>query len=92
MGLPGSSAGQESAYNAEDPGSNPGLGRSTGERNRLPIPVFLGFPGGSPGKESACNMGDLGSISGWKSPWRRERLPTPVLWSREFYRLYSPWG
>ena len=24
-------------------------------------------------------------------PWRRERLPTPVFWSGEFHRLYSPW-
>ena len=28
----------------------------------------------------------------WKIPWRRERLPTPVLWPGEFQRLYSPWG
>ena len=34
------------------------------ERNRLPIPVFLGFFGGSDGKESACNVGDLRSIPG----------------------------
>ena len=34
------------------------------EKDRLPIPVFLGFPGGSAGKESACNVGDLSSISG----------------------------
>ena len=32
-----------------------------------------------------------------KIPWRRERLyhsggTTPVLWSREFHGLYSPWG
>ena len=27
-----------------------------------------------------------------KIPWRRERLPTPVLWSGEFHGLYSPWG
>ena len=26
-----------------------------------------------------------------KTPWRRERLPTPVLWPGEFHRLYSPW-
>ena len=25
-------------------------------------------------------------------PWRRERLPTPALWSGEFHGLYSPWG
>ena len=27
-----------------------------------------------------------------KNPWRRERLPTPVIWPGEFYGLYSPWG
>ena len=27
-----------------------------------------------------------------KIPWRRERLPTPVFWPREFYGLYNPWG
>ena len=25
-----------------------------------------------------------------KVPWRRERLPTPVFWPREFHELYSP--
>ena len=25
-------------------------------------------------------------------PWRRERLPTPVLWPGESHGLYSPWG
>ena len=29
---------------------------------------------------------------GWDDPWRRERLPTPVLWPGEFHGLYSPWG
>ena len=28
---------------------------------------------------------------GWEDPWRRERLPTPVFWPREFSGLYSPW-
>ena len=27
-----------------------------------------------------------------KIPWRRERLPTPGFWPREFHGLYSPWG
>ena len=27
-----------------------------------------------------------------KIPWRRERLPTPVFWPREFHGLYSTWG
>ena len=27
-----------------------------------------------------------------KIPWRRERIPTPVLWPGEFHGLYSSWG
>ena len=37
MGLPCSSKGKESACNAEDPGSIPGLGRSSGEGNGNPL-------------------------------------------------------
>ena len=38
-----------------------------------------GFPDSSVGKESSCNAGDPSSDS-WvgKSPWRRDRIPTPV--------------
>ena len=56
------SNGKESACNAGNPSSIPGLGRPL-EKDRLPTPVFLGFPGGSVGKES-CNVGDLGLIPG----------------------------
>ena len=54
------------------------------------IVLHMGFPGGSAGKESACNVGDLG-FDLWvgKIPWRRERLPAPVLWPGEFRGLYS---
>ena len=34
------------------------------ERDRLPIPVFMGFPDSSDSKESAYSMGDLGLIPG----------------------------
>ena len=27
-----------------------------------------------------------------KIPWRRERLPNPVCWPREFHELYSSQG
>ena len=38
-----------------------------------------GFPDSSVGKESTCNAGDPGLIPGsGRSPWRRDRLPTPV--------------
>ena len=29
---------------------------------------------------------------GWKIPWRRKRLLTPVFWSGEFHRLYIVHG
>ena len=56
--------GKESAYNAGDPSSIPGLGKIPWRRDRLPTPVFLGFPGGSDGKESGCNVGNLVVIPG----------------------------
>ena len=37
MGFPCSSVGKESACNAGDPGSIPGLGRSPGEENGNPL-------------------------------------------------------
>ena len=39
-----------------------------------------GFPSSSAGKESACNAGDPW-FNFWvkKNPWRRDRLPNPVL-------------
>ena len=50
-GFPGSSEVKASAWNAGDPGSIPGLGRSPGEENGwLPIPVFL--PGDFHGQRS----------------------------------------
>ena len=54
------------------------------KRDKLLTPVFLGFPCGSAGKESACDVGDLGLIPG-KIHWRREWLPIPVFWPREFH-------
>ena len=55
--------------------------------------TVLGFPCGSAGKESACNAVKPG-FDPWvgKIRWRRERLPTPVVWPGEFHGLYSPWG
>ena len=41
MGFPRSSVGKESACNAGDPGLIPGSGRSRGEGNSKPTPVFL---------------------------------------------------
>ena len=40
IGFPGSSAGKESSFNAEDPGSISGLGRSTGEGTSYLLQYF----------------------------------------------------
>ena len=50
QGFPHSSVGKESTCNAGDLGSIPGLGRSPGERDRLPTPVF--WPGEFHGQRS----------------------------------------
>ena len=66
-----SSVGKESACNAGDPSSIPGLGRSPEEGIGYPLQysctslvVQMGFYGGSDNKESACNAGSLGLIPG----------------------------
>ena len=64
MGFPGISAGKESACDAGDPSSIPGVRKIPWRRDRVPTPVFSGFPGGSDSKESACNMRDLNLIPG----------------------------
>ena len=87
----GSSACKESTCNAGDPSSIPG---SICYRwDRLPTPVFLGFLGNSAGKIIHLHCAIPG-FNPWvgKIPWRREWLPTPVLWPGEFHGLYSPWG
>ena len=40
MGFPGGSDSKVSVYNAEDPGSIPGLGRSPGEGNGNPLQYY----------------------------------------------------
>ena len=74
--LSDSSVGKESAYNAGDPSSIPGLGKIPWRRDRLPTPVFLGFPCGSAGKESTYNAGALGLIPGLgRSPGEGKAYP-----------------
>ena len=57
----------------------------------------IGFPGGSDNHLLAMWETWVPSLgSPGKSPWRRERLPTPVFLPGEFYRQrslagYSPW-
>ena len=58
-GFPGGSDGKEFACNAEDPGSNSGLGRSPGEENGYPL-------------QSSC-LGNQTSLASYSS-WGRKKL------------------
>ena len=67
-GCPGGSAGEGSARNVGDLGSIPGLERSPGEGNGIPLQYSCLENSmdyiGSDGKASAYNEGDPGSIPG----------------------------
>ena len=58
LNFPGGSDGKASAYNAGDPGSIPGSGRSPGRRQWHPTPVFL--PGKFHGLRSLVNYSPWG--------------------------------
>ena len=87
-GFPDSSVGKESACNAGDPGSIPGLGRSTGERIGYP----LQYSWASLVAQLVKNLPAMQETWVGKIPWKRERLPAPVFWPGQFHGLYSPWG
>ena len=65
MGFPCGSDGKESACNAGDLDSIPGSGRSPGEGNTNPLPVFL--PENPNGQRSLVDY----------SPWGCKELDTP---------------
>ena len=89
---PDSSVGKESACTAGDLNLVPGSGRSTGEGDRLPTPVFLGFPCGLVGKELTCNVGELGLIPGLgRSPRKGKGYPLQYS-GLENSMDHSPWG
>ena len=64
MGFPGGSDGKESACNAGDPGSIPGLGRSPGEGNGNPLLQYSRLE----------NLMDRSLVV--YSPWNRKELDT----------------
>ena len=88
MRFPHSSVGKESACNAEDLSSIPGSGRSAGEG----IGYSLQYSWASLVAQLVKNLSAMQEtgFDPWvgKILWRRERLTTPVFWSREFHGLY----
>ena len=83
-GFPDSSVGQESACKAGDPGWIPGLRRSAEEGIGYP----LQYSWASLMAQLVKNLPAMWKtwFDPWvgKIPWRRERLPTLVVWPGEY--------
>jgi len=87
--FPDSSADKESACNAGDPGSIPGLGRSPGEGIGYPLQYSWASLMAPLVKNPPAMQETWVRSLGWEDPWRRERLPTPVFWPGESHGPYS---
>ena len=74
LGFPGSSAGKESACNSGDPGSIPGLGRSTGEGIAYP----LQYSWASPLVQLVKNLPAMWETQVWSLGWED---PYPLQYS-----------
>ena len=81
LGFPDSSVGKESAWNAGDSSSIPGLGRSPGEGIGYPPQYSLA----SLVAQLVKNLPAMWETPGFdplvgKIPWRMEQLTTPIFW------------
>ena len=90
-GFPDNSAYEESACNAGDPHSIPGLGRSTGEGIGYSFQYSWASLVAQLVKNPRAVWETWVLFLGLEDPLE-ERLPTPVFWPGEFYGLYSQWG
>ena len=92
LDLPDRSVGKEFTYNAGDPSSIPGLGRSAGEGIGYPIQYSWASLVAQLVKNPPAMQETWVQSLDWEDPLEKEQLPFPVLWPEEFHGLYSPWG
>ena len=78
VGFPDSSVGKESACNAGDPGSIPGLGRSAGEGIDYPLQYSWASLVAQLVKNLSAMQGTWVRSLGWEDPLEKQRLPTTV--------------
>ena len=76
LGFPGSSGGKESACNAGDPGSIPGLGRSPGEGISYPLQYSWSSLVAQVVKNPPAKWETWFQPMGWEIPWGREGMAT----------------
>ena len=91
-GFPGSSAGKESTYNAGDPGSIPGSGRSPAEETGYPLQYSWPSLVAQLVKNLPAMQETWVQSLGWEDPLEKGKASTPVFWPGEFHGLYSLWG
>ena len=96
-GFSDSSAGKESTCNAGDPGSIPGLGRSSGKGIGYPLQYSWASLVAQTVKNLPAMRETWVRSLGWKVPWRRAWHPTAVCLPGESSRQrslagYSPRG
>ena len=91
-GFPDSSVGKESACNAGDLGSIPGLGRSAGEGIGYPLQYSWTSLVAQLVKNPPAMWETWVRSLGWEDLLEKERIPTPVFLPGELHGLYSPWG
>ena len=85
-----SSVGKESTCNAGHPGLIPESRKFTGEGKGYPFQYSWASLVAQLVKNLPAMWETWIQSLGWEDPWRRERLPTPVFWLREFHGLHSP--
>ena len=84
--MQGTSAGKESACNAGDPGSFPGM-----EEVGYPLQYSWASLVAQLVKYPPAMWETWVRTLGWEDPLEKGMLPTPVFWPGEFHGLYSPW-
>ena len=87
LGFPCDSAGKESTCNAGDPSLISGSGRPFREGIGYPLQYSWASLVTQLVKNRPAMLQTWVQSLGWEDPWRRERLPTPVFWLREFHEL-----
>ena len=80
---------KKESCNAGDPGSIPGPRRSPAEGIGYPPQYSCASLMAQLVKNPSAKQRTWVRSLGWEVLWRRERLPTPVFWTREFWAAES---
>ena len=93
MGFPESSVGKESAYDAGDPGSIPGSGKSPEEGIGYPLQYSWASLVAQLVKNPPAMQETWIQPLGWEDALEKGKaIPTAVLWPGGFHGLCNPWG